>query len=516
MIPSPKPARIPKVLGADVELGNFVLGDATPGGTGAVASRRLLAEVSGVENGPYQAAGNTTALDPQNVGRRFLPSNAGCIYIDLDHLELAVPETTDAFAYVAYWRAMLLIAREAATQANLRMPAGRRIQVLANCSDGQGQSYGSHASVLLTRAAWDNIITRKPHFLAYLAAFQISSIVYTGQGKVGSENGRPPVAFQLSQRADFIETLVGFQTTYARPIVNSRDEPLSGLGMARLHVIFFDSTLCQVASVLRAGTLQIVVAMLEAECVDPALALDDPLVALQLFSHDPSLCARARTTGGDALTSVELQFRFLNEAKRFTKRGGCDGIVPRAAEILALWEDTLNRLRDRDFVTLSRRLDWVLKRQMLQRVMEQRPELTWSSPELKHLDQLYANLDEADGLFWAYEQAGLVDRVVSDEAIRRAVEEPPDDTRAWTRAHLLRRAGANTVEQVDWDRVTLKLPVGSRNGYRWFDRRVVNLPRPFGFTKAECAHVFADTRTFEELVSAFDIANDHTVVGRIS
>lgn len=524
MKPMPASARTPKVLGADVELGNFILGDDTPGGTGAAASRRLLAEVPGVMNGPYQFGGGTLVVDPQNIGRRFLPTNGGCIYIDLDHLEVALPETTGAFAQVAYWRAMLQIARDATAQANRRLPAGRRIQVLANCSDGQGQSYGSHASVLLTRSAWDNIITRKPHYLAYLSAFQISSIIYTGQGKVGSENGRPPVAYQLSQRADFIETLVSLQTTYARPIVNSRDEPLCGSAvstrtadesaLARLHVIFFDSTLCQAASVLRAGTLQIVVAMLEAGCVNASLALDDPLAALQSWGRDPSLRARARTTSGAALTAVELQLRFLKDARKFAERGGCDGIVPRADEILALWEDTLKKLRARDFAALSRRLDWVLKLQMLQRAMKQRPELTWTSPEIKHLDQLYASLDDSEGLFWAYERAGLVDHLVSDDDIQRAVNDPPDDTRAWTRAHLLRRAGAGAVEQVDWDRVTLKLVAGG--SYRWFDRRVVSLPIPFGSTRPANERVFAEARTLEDLVIAMHAADDHTVVGRIS
>ena len=46
--------------------------------------------------------------------------------------------------------------------------------------------------------------------------------------------------------------------------------------------------------------------------------------------------------------------------------------MPRYDEILALWEDTLLKLRDGDFVALSRRLDWVLKLQILRRAMTQR------------------------------------------------------------------------------------------------------------------------------------------------
>ena len=527
--------RTPKVLGADVELGNFILGDDAPGGTGAAASRRLLDEVRGVVSGlvPSPAASNPPGwnggpdVNPQDIGRRFLPTNGGCVYIDMDHLEVALPETTSAYHHVAHWRAMLLLAREAAACANRRLRDGLHIEVVANNSDGLGQSYGSHVNVLLTREAWDNIIRRKSHFLAYLTAFQVSSIVFTGQGKVGSENGREPVAYQLSQRADFIETLLHYETTCERPIVNTRDEPLCGVaawppdgsmpdtGLARLHVIFYDSTLCDTATLLRVGTLQLIVAMLEASVVNPALALDDPLQALQAWSRDPSLGSRARTVSGGRLTAVDLQFRFLKEATRFADRGGFDGIVPRAAEILALWEDTLTKLRHRDFAALGRRLDWVLKRQLLERAMSRQPALTWDSPQIKCLDQLYANLDESTGLYWACETAGMVDRLVGDAEIQRALTEPPDDTRAWTRAHLLRRATPAAVELVDWDRVRLKLVMGGP-GQRWLERRTVHMPRPFEFTRAGREDLFAGGRPLDEIVAALQPANDHTMARRLS
>ena len=157
----------------------------------------------------------------------------------------------------------------------------------------------------------------------------------TGQGKVGAERGRPDADYQFSQRADFFETLVSLDTMGARGIVNSRDEPLCGIGrhavdppLARLHVIFFDSTLCQVATVLRAGTLQMVVAMIEAGFVNPNLALDDPLEALQAFSRSPGLTAQARLVNGLQRRAVDLQWGFLTEATRFAARGGFTAWCP--------------------------------------------------------------------------------------------------------------------------------------------------------------------------------------------
>jgi proteasome accessory factor A len=461
-------ARLPKILGADVELGNFLTGaaDATPAGTGALASRLLLHEIDGIATRntaivPIGAAG-AQAPNPQDVGRRFLATNGGCAYIDSDHLEIAIPEVQSARDAVTYWRAMLQVATTAMVDADKKLPDGVKLQVLANCSDGLGQSYGAHTNVMLTHQAWTAITARKAHVLAYLAAFHVSSIVYTGQGKVGSENGRPAVAYQIAQRADFFETLVSAETMRHRPIVNRRDEPLCGDGSkrledadepARLHVIFYDSTLCDVATFLRTGTLQIIVAMIEAGAVNAGLALDDPLAALGRWSHDPSLTARARTVGGDYLTAVELQYLFLVAARAFADTGGFEEIVPQAVEIIAMWADTLRRLQTGDLETLGRRIDWVIKRQLLERTLAKHPSLGWNSPEIKHLDHLYASLDRSEGLYWQFEQAGLVDRLVSDEAVARAVCQPPTNTRAFARTQLLRRLAPTAIDRIDWNQV---------------------------------------------------------------
>lgn len=496
----------PKILGADVELSNFILGMSDSRGTGGTASRLLLGAMHGISSGTVSTARDT------DWGRKYLPANGGCAYIDSDHLEVALSETASAFDHVAYWRAMLAEVRAATQRVNAALPPGQRLHVLANCSDGQGNSYGSHVNVLLTRAAWDSIFCRRAHYLAYLAAFQISSIVITGQGKVGAERRRPEVDFQLSQRADFIETLVSLDTMVHRGVVNSRDEPLCGMAgragappLARLHVIFFDSTLCQVATLLRVGMLQMVVAMIEAGFVNPNLALDDPLDALDSFSRDPNLETRAKLVNDGWRSAVELQCDFLEEARRFAASGGFEGIVPEAERILALWEDTVGKLETRDFDTLSRRLDWVLKRRLLQSVLDRRSELTWQSPALRYLDQLYASLDESDGLFWAVERCGQVDRMVDEDAVERARREPPSDTRAWTRAHLLRLAGEDHVDQVDWDHVRFLTPTG-----RWpYTRsRIVHLPVPFEDTRAENERFFRDRAPLSVVLEALQASDE--------
>jgi proteasome accessory factor A len=287
---------VPKIVGADVELSNFILGLSREKGTGDLASQLLLDAIDGIDSGMQGAA------QPLDWGRKFLTSNGSCCYLDSQHLEIALPETFSAYDHVACWRAMLNLVRSARRRVSAQLPDGCRLQVLVNCSDGLGNSYGSHLNVLVTRRCWDEIVSAKPHYLAWLAAFQISSIVYTGQGKVGSECGARPADFQLSQRADFMKTLVSLDTMVNRGVINSRNEPHCGSqraaeepDLARLHVIFFDSTLCQVASLLRVGTMQMMAAMLEAGDVDARLALDDPLGRTGRWSRDVRLAAPRRS-----------------------------------------------------------------------------------------------------------------------------------------------------------------------------------------------------------------------------
>ena len=142
---------LPRLCGADIELGNFITGVVRAGGTGYEASRAMLAEIEGlpVRHVNYannwwssaaaassykyntqpgsSASSSAYAYDYQDVGRRFLLSNGGCAYIDLDHVELCLPEVINAFDHVAAWHGMLLNMRAALHRANQSRPPDSRI-----------------------------------------------------------------------------------------------------------------------------------------------------------------------------------------------------------------------------------------------------------------------------------------------------------------------------------------------------------------------------------------------------
>ncbi|MBI2297373.1 MAG: proteasome accessory factor PafA2 family protein [Armatimonadetes bacterium] len=514
--------RLPKILGEDGELCNLLQGPAAAAvsGSGGVAARALLERIDGLPlrgsswYTPRPAAGTIAAAGGYDYGyestnvywentRRWQPDTGGCIYIDMNHLELALPEVRSAYDYVAVRHAYLRLADEARVLCNQRLRENRLV-VLANNSDGLGNSWGTHTNVLISGECWQRILHEKLWQMLWLASYQVSSIVFAGQGKVGAENHREPCRFQLSQRADFVETISGPQTTHRRPLINTRDEPLAGRyelllpGIARLHVIFYDANLQHVALLLKAGMLQIVAAMLEAEEeLDPSLLLDDPLAALEAFSHDPDLQARAALIDRRRVSAVELQRSFHEAAARFVEAGGCEGIVPHAEDILRLHGEVLETLGRGEWWELAGRLDWPLKRLLLEQAIDERG-LDWDSPDIKTLDHLYASIDPGEGLYHAYLHEGLLDQVASEDDIRRSFFQPPEDTRAWARAMLLRNVPPDEVSAVDWDHVTLRRRAA---GQHWPSTVKLRLDCPYGYTRAALPGLFDPDRELDDIVA---------------
>jgi Pup amidohydrolase len=479
-----------KVLGADFELANALEGEPSTGQSVWEASRRLLDEVPGY---PRTRTWGGTSLE---WGRRFLAGNGGSAYVDSDHLEINLPEHARAADHPAQVHAGLRIAQQARARAMARLPRGGRIHLLATVSDGR-RSWGHHLNVCVTRRLWDDLFTRKPHLAGFLATHLVTATLYTGQGQVGPGNGRPWCDYQLAQRPDFFEEFAGWQTTYRRPVLNLRDEPHAGRHLARMHVIFFDNVLMPVANYLKAGTTQLVLAMLEAGWCDPAWLLDDPLACAWQVSRDLTLAEPLPlAVRGKKASAVDVQRRLADLAGEFVASGEAGDSVPGAEEIVACWQDTLEMLRRRDLPGLARVCDWALKYLVLDRQRGRRG-WGWRSAEVKALDLRYASLDPEEGLFLRLAGSGSVEGMPAEEQVQRFVEEPPEDTRAYLRAHLLRRLGEE-VRAVDWDRIGFQAREGSyRWAYRW-----LGMPDPARWGRAESERVLARCRTAEEFVEA--------------
>jgi proteasome accessory factor A len=390
-------------------------------------------------------------------------------------------------------------------RAEARLPFDTRLNVLANCSDGR-TAWGAHFNVLMTRAGYNGLLYRKPHWAGFFTTHLVTSVLYTGQGLVGAANRRPACSYQLSQRADWFERFTGQQTMYERPLINLRDEPHADSSLARLHIIYFDQVLAPTANILKAGTTQLVLAMIEDGWIDPALCLDDPLVAASEISRDLGMQQLyATSVRGRRMTAVELQQALANLAGEFVASGAADGIVPRAGEIVALWLETLEMLKRRDVEGLAAKCDAWLKYLLLERQRGAK-NLSWSSDRLRVADLIYASLDPDVSLFYQAADTGFVERMPDDRTLGQCTFEPPDDTRAYFRAHALRRYG-DAVSSMDWSRITFRV----QETRDWWSIADVPMRDPRRFNRVETDALLEECTTLEQLVEAANsLAHDET------
>jgi proteasome accessory factor A len=116
---------------------------------------------------------------------------------------------------------------------------------------------------------------------------------------------------------------------------------------------------------------------------------------------------------------------------------------------------------------------------------------------MRCLDLFYASLDPREGLFLQLAAAGGVDAMPGAEQIERFVEQPPEETRAWLRAHVLRRFGGE-VTDVDWGRIRFRTGKDSW----WDDGLTLRLPDPAGFGRAAAEPLLERCGTARELVES--------------
>ena len=384
-------------------------------------------------------------------------TNGARLYVDHAHPEYSSPEVTGPRAAVVWDRAGERVMLRAA-RALVASPAMPDVALYKNNVDGKGASYGTHENYLVTRQVpFADLVAR-------ITPFLVTRQVFTGSGRVGLGPTGQGAGFQLSQRADYIEAEVGLETTVRRPIVNTRDEPHADRRWRRLHLILGDANHLEVATYLKLGTTSLMLAVIEAALADPdlaagldGLALADPVAAVHTVSRDLTLTARLPLRDGRELTALEIQAA-CREAVVATLAAGA-GPDAETADVLARWGSVLERLGT-DPASCAREVEWVAKFRLLE-AMRTRHHLTWDSSRLAAMDLQWSDVRPERGLYHRLEAAGAVERLTTDEEIEAAVQEPPEDTRAWFRGTVVRRF-PEAVRAASWDSVVLD--VGTEEG----------------------------------------------------
>lgn len=377
--------------------------------------------------------------DDSGLVNVILP-NGSRYYVDHAHPEYSSPECSNPRDAVIWDKAGERILEASIKAAQNAIPDGQQVLIYKNNSDGKGNSYGCHENYLVDRA------TPFPAIVAHLMPFFVTRQVFAGAGKVGSENGAPECDFQISQRADFFEVEVGLETTFKRPIINTRDEPHADPELyRRLHVIVGDANMSEMSTYLKVGTTAIVLKMIEDEFITDDLSLKEPVKAIKTISHDPSCKQVVQLADGRSITAIDLQWEYLRLSKKYVQDNGTDGVTD---DVLERWERVLEDL-EIDPMRLADRLDWVAKLKLLESYRE-RDELTWDASKLRQLDLQYHDVRPSHGLYYKLVQRGRIQTLVSEDEVAFAVDHPPEDTRAYFRGECLRRFSPKIVA-ASWD-----------------------------------------------------------------
>ncbi len=379
--------------------------------------------------------------------------NGSRLYLDVgSHPEYATAECDDIVQLITHDRAGERILEGLLVDAERRLHeegiAGE-IYLFKNNTDSAGNSYGCHENYLVSRHGEFQKLADS------VLPFLVSRQIVCGAGKV-QQTPRGAV-YCVSQRADHIWEGVSSATTRSRPIINTRDEPHADAERyRRLHVIVGDSNMSETTTLLKVGSADLVLRMLEAGVVMRDLTLENPIRAIREISHDPSGARTVRLANGRELTSLQIQAEYFEKARDFADRQGySDDPGSVVSRTLELWERTLKAVETGDLSLVEHDIDWVIKLRLIERYMAKHG-MALADPRVAQLDLAYHDITRSRGLYYLLQRHGRVNRLTHEPEVFEAKSVPPQTTRARLRGEFIRRAQERRRDfTVDW--VHLKL-----------------------------------------------------------
>ncbi|WP_315583798.1 proteasome accessory factor PafA2 family protein [Actinomyces viscosus] len=467
----------------------------------------MLTDVPGAGSleGPVPGRLRTTAVvrltaqeEAWQRGTATCLPTGGRLYVDHGHPEYATPECTGAAqAALADRAGDLLVARGA----DLLRRRGVAARLFKNNVDGKGATYGTHENYLVPRSLdFDDLVEA-------LVPLLVVRPLLVGSGRVGTGAVSRDADFQISQRADYLEKIVGLGTTVDRPLVNTRDEPHADPERwRRLHLVAGDAGCFDTMTWLKLGMTSLVLQVLADGVPDTwrRLRLADPVAQARDVSRDTRLGGALQLSDGRRMSALEILEHYLETVRTHLRGQGrrapapagdplhpdllalADGRDTDGAEtgaVLAFWEASLRELEALraaggevgESGGPAGHLEWVAKKQLLNATARRHPGER-GRDVLRAVDLAWSELSPAG--------RGLAERVPAGAAARggldgqevaAALGEPPATTRAWLRGRLV-GAFPGQVVAAGWHSMVLE--TGEK------DQRRLPLTDPLAFTRA--------------------------------
>lgn len=381
-------------------------------------------------------------------GEGLFLSNGSRLYVDAGrHPELCTPECRSPEEVVRWQLAGERLLVELLDDLAKQRPEATFALYRGNVDHGgNGTSWGCHESYQHR----SNEADLQAHLIPHL----VSRIVYTGAGGLNNKNARGE--FLISPRVPHLAHAVGADSQRERALYHTKNEPLSGGGWSRLHLICGESNASQLANYLKVGTTALIVRLIEeGRCSGSTLSFRRPLQAMNSYARDPSLRKRCRARTGRRLTAIDLQREYLVMVEAQLGEAFMPDWAP---AVCARWRDVLDRL-EADPDSLSTRLDWRIKHALFDHRIEASGsrwgELQSSSSlgsELCEIDLRFGQLGP-EGLFERLDRSGALDHGLHElGSVDEAIRNPPPNSRAARRGLEIVRLAADSRARYrcDW------------------------------------------------------------------
>ena len=208
----------------------------------------------------------------------------------------------------------------------------------------------------------------------------------------------------------------------------------------------------QKANYLKLGTTSLVLSMIEAGFLNLDLELRDPVSAMHQVSHDINFERQLELRNGKTISALDIQELFIDSATRYVESSGTGDDM--TLDVLHNWTRVVSTLRS-DKMSLANEVDWILKYSILEGY-RQRDNAQWTDSRLAAVDIQYSDLRPDKGLGLVMQRKGRQDVMFTESQIIEAINNPPEDTRAYFRGMCMRNY-TDQIAAASWDSVIFDL-----------------------------------------------------------
>jgi len=210
----------------------------------------------------------------------------------------------------------------------------------------------------------------------------------------------------------------------------------------RLHLKVGENTASQMSTYLKVGTTALVVVLMEnGVTLDPKYSLGKRIYAAShIFNRDPMCRTKIKSSTGEKINAVDIQRELARLVSENLER---KWMPPWAGEFVETWNSVLDAIEEAGPDGVCTCLEWAMKYKLLMG-----KEMSWK--KRRALDTAFTEM-KPNGLFRTLEKRGLINhKVVSEWSARKAINTPPQDTRAKLRGEAVKNLGSSCTMNWGW------------------------------------------------------------------